>query len=1150
MATGNWVNTATVITGTALGTPSTGSVASRGFQAWQWITTSWNKLYFREGATTCTATITPKFYARGPDLAIEIANQMNACARPLPKNTYTVTYAVATGKFTFQGPTNPFTLLWNSGGASNIAGALSTWSGTTGAPTHATFTDVNVAAATNWTTFNNSLQLLRRSTGNKATEVGFDPDGAGPQPARDRTTYDWIANKFFNGELFYVHGDGTLCGFDPTSPVKTDQPTIRMQQVSNCNNLTTTVGSVVTILFGGGSYGGNSISCNGFQTDVALVACDAPSNISAIVPLLQKEFPIDGVAASGTFGAIKTYQEYQDGTFAIQTLPAAGGIHADGSTPIANSLISIRTIFGTTTATGLWGFGQATPPRGPIRNQASPRERTIIMFVTDGDDTCPNGGSGNDDNALRAAHKAQQLFTPIEATKPESSVSTYMIGLGSGASTNRLNWIAWGGSGLGQNQPGQPAVATTGAGAAQRWDGAVETPTALQTKRANCTTCIDAYFAPDAETLAAQLQSILDQGASSGEFTAQQSVFTPVMELVKEVVISGSNPFDPEAPNTRYNGIVPEIFRSTFTMPGFKGQLKAFQNDNGAVALKWNAGTKLFSRVSTAIGTCPAGSGAVAGECPFTSLLTKIDRRVYTTSRNGVFSATVGNLIDIAWLTGNGNRTVLWPATTAVAPVADATLGILDAALGLPLTNDDPTFATLQSTYQACLGTPLPASCTAAQPLKTQRARREAREMILSFMAGAKVSITAASVPKRQTGSGDLLYVTRDWMLADSTLATPAVIGQPIEPEPTGSGFEAEYRLFRDGLRDVDNKIVGAPNGGTDIGFGLRNPDKDADHTTTAPATDVPNLKPAMTVIYAAANDMLHAFRAGPNCAVPAPYELPPGTTNPPFSGFRYSACAEIGGEELWGFVPFDQLGKLRLRMTTQTRANHTYVLAAGLRFADIFVPNPGTAQDRDGSTTTVTMGSTTASLQGVWRRVLIFGRGIAGKYLTVLDVTTPGDFHTLASNTVPPVVYWSRGNPDTNDGTAGGPANGTGAEKLAYAKMGETWSIPTLAFVDRAAPGSGPNGLANSTTRKGSGIDFVLYSGSGYGDTSGCPSSSPCEGQTFYALDALTGDVIAAADIPASTSRGKETFFDGKVFDPENPAAYLKSLSIKRVEV
>ena len=44
----------------------------------------------------------------------------------------------------------------------------------------------------------------------------------------------------------------------------------------------------------------------------------------------------------------------------------------------------------------------------------------------------------------------------------------------------------------------------------------------------------------------------------------------------------------------------------------------------------------------------------------------------------------------------------------------------------------------------------------------------------------------------------------------------------------------------------------------------------------------------------------------------------------------------------------------------------------------------------------------------------------------------------------------------------------------------------------------------------------------------------------TFLALGGIA--------IPASTSRGKETFFDGKVFDPENPAAYLNSLEIKKV--
>ena len=42
----------------------------------------------------------------------------------------------------------------------------------------------------------------------------------------------------------------------------------------------------------------------------------------------------------------------------------------------------------------------------------------------------------------------------------------------------------------------------------------------------------------------------------------------------------------------------------------------------------------------------------------------------------------------------------------------------------------------------------------------------------------------------------------------------------------------------------------------------------------------------------------------------------------------------------------------------------------------------------------------------------------------------------------------------------------------------------------------------------------------------------------------------IPAADIPTSTSRGVEEFFDGVKFDPEKPEEYLKSLKIKKAGI
>ena len=47
--------------------------------------------------------------------------------------------------------------------------------------------------------------------------------------------------------------------------------------------------------------------------------------------------------------------------------------------------------------------------------------------------------------------------------------------------------------------------------------------------------------------------------------------------------------------------------------------------------------------------------------------------------------------------------------------------------------------------------------------------------------------------------------------------------------------------------------------------------------------------------------------------------------------------------------------------------------------------------------------------------------------------------------------------------------------------------------------------------------------------------------------IQAATELGIPAADIPTGSSRGKETFFDGVVYDPANPKAYLDGQKFKK---
>jgi hypothetical protein len=787
-----------------------------------------------------------------------------------------------------------------------------------------------------------------------------------------------------------------------------------------------------------------SAACVGFDPLVNLTNCANEGEFSLIGPYLGAEVDPTSTADGGT-----------------PTITSA--VKTSGYTPIAASLVKIKDLFNL----DIWD---------PIKDDPV-RPRTFVIFLTDGDDTCAAGGTSDTAlNARTAAYRAQLLYGGVgTAPEFESRVPVFVVAFGSGASRDYANWIAWGGSGM-------VRTATDNI----KWNTA-------PANKAGCPTCVDAFVAGDEDELSTALQAALDMGQSAGTFSDQQSITESIYEYSSLAPCTPAcDPLDPE---TRYDSSIPVLLQTTFDMPQFAGHLNAFRNDAGTSVEVWDAGQKLYDRVVTG----GLGDPSVATNVHTFSQLhadataatiggsaAKIKRRIYTTKQAGVSTFLDGadDAIVTALTTANyvpTEQMTLWPPGGPSAPGACTTsacvdpgcgasaprclAGVLDAALGLAASSY-ADFAAVKAAFpgvctNAPSGAALPAGCSGSD--KTF-AIKEARQILLAFTAGAvldtenslAVRVSSSSCPANT--SPCLRFRARPWILADSTLSAPGVIAPPIEAD-AGDFRKGEYKHYRDGLRDTAEHSVEAYS----RGFGLRNPDKDG----TAASKSNNLLKPNMTLVLHPTNEMLHAFRAGPCGAV----------------------CSDTGGEELWAFVPFDQLGKLKKRMGTQTRTDHTYMLASPVRFADVFVP--GDLNE--------TIGGVSVSQAGVWRTIALFGRGIGGKYLTALDVTTPGRLTDGALSGAPPIHLWTRGNPDTRDGTTGGTKNnqdGTQAANYdynAYALMGETWSVPTISRVLAAD---------NKTRRKSSGVDFVAYVGSGF-------SSVASEGSTFYALDMLTGDVI-----------------------------------------
>ena len=359
-----------------------------------------------------------------------------------------------------------------------------------------------------------------------------------------------------------------------------------------------------------------------------------------------------------------------------------------------------------------------------------------------------------------------------------------------------------------------------------------------------------------------------------------------------------------------------------------------------------------------------------------------IRRRIFTSARNGVFPRTTSGSTDNDEFdqsqTAGRNVVALWPPkqtnlTSGITEIDDpnpTVAGPLDAALGIAsLTFLDvagpPVVPGLESEFQACLasvdGGAAPADCdyVGNPTLATQRARKEAREMLIAWAAGAQVKKGSDGLPLRTT--------TQREHAERASLPEPRLAAARLDAGDPGARLAAaalHARHARRGVHPVPRRPARHVDGQgieeVSKGFGLRNPDFD----DANPETKL-DLKPVMSTVYLGANDMLHAFRAGPQCG---------GGTCP--------GNGEQGSEEMWGFIPYDQLGKLRSLRLGQKTTPHTYVISSSVRVATIFIP------DSDGY---VYSGVT---YTGHWRTVIYFGRGPGGNYYTALDVDRAGRLH------------------------------------------------------------------------------------------------------------------------------------------------------------
>lgn len=208
-------------------------------------------------------------------------------------------------------------------------------------------------------------------------------------------------------------------------------------------------------------------------------------------------------------------------------------------------------------------------------------------------------------------------------------------------------------------------------------------------------------------------------------------------------------------------------------------------------------------------------------------------------------------------------------------------------------------------------------------------------------------------------------------------------------------------------------------------------------------------------------------------------------------------------GKEVWAFIPFNLLPKLSALRSGQPVGEFRYFVDGSPKVADVKV-------------------------DGAWRTYLVMGQGSGGTFYQTFDVTLPGMAAVVSpsSDDVGQVLtYFSKPESvklawafpkyshfDVNWGHWGDIAAGAPAISKT---VGETWSDPAVGQIESAS--------AKYVVLTGSG--FFRYSAQLQANRGGVVA-----GNTFYVLDAKTGDVIDSRSVGS----------DGKAETVDNCASTL----------